>query len=466
MKAFKFFYLIGLIIFFSNCSSKKYFELSLNIDDYLTNRTFIMETNDSLIIKDLITNKDILKTPLITSSHKIQLKKPTVVSYKNSRNSSNFHLGIISPQRKKEIILDKSGKIKSLSISDSLQQYLLSSNNSFISKNSSKIDNTDDMTYGFSILDSFKVSRQKVIDKYKSKLSSEEYSVLNFQNGARIYSYLFINGNLRKLDHQSMYWNFLDQIDQNSELNRSLPNNVIYKYEIEYLRRYNEIKSIAHFIEYINEETQNKDLANFFVAYYINWIIESPSYLYRHFELLTSDATKKVLKDQAKNPYLYLFEQQAKNHIAVQKGYDAPDFVGFDMSNNAINLQDFRGKAVMIDVWATWCGPCISQKPAFEQLALDFDADEVQFLSISVDDSLEKWKNFLNKNGETNERIKELILVDEMKKAFIAKYSVTSFPRYILIDKDGKFINANSPKPSDELKALIRGSVRTSVERP
>lgn len=144
-------------------------------------------------------------------------------------------------------------------------------------------------------------------------------------------------------------------------------------------------------------------------------------------------------------------ELRAK-YYPVRAGELAPDFEMEDENGKLVKLSDFKGKAVFIDVWATWCGGCIAGLPAFMALSDQYkDRKDIVFLTIS-DDGIKakaRWLNFLKEKKYTG-RMPHLIINDE-KDQFKENYCITGIPRYILIDKEGKIVNAWHLGAKDEL---------------
>jgi hypothetical protein len=97
----------------------------------------------------------------------------------------------------------------------------------------------------------------------------------------------------------------------------------------------------------------------------------------------------------------------------------------------------------------------VENKPKFMELASNYkENDNIAFLTLSVDSSTERWKNFLKKDG-VNNHTQELLIPDGINAQFGKKYSVTTIPRYILIDTNGLIINANLPDPSNGMGTII-----------
>ena len=133
------------------------------------------------------------------------------------------------------------------------------------------------------------------------------------------------------------------------------------------------------------------------------------------------------------------------------EGRLAPDILLKDIDGNELRLSDLKGKPLFIDMWATWCLPCLFQRPDFQKLSEKYT--EIQFVGISIDLEVKRWKEKLEKEG-IPARIKEY-LADTY--ALEDSWDLTSIPRFILIDKDFKIITAFAPPPSEkeEIEAIL-----------
>ncbi len=136
--------------------------------------------------------------------------------------------------------------------------------------------------------------------------------------------------------------------------------------------------------------------------------------------------------------------------LKIQKGKTSPKFHNYsDINGKKVSLDDFKGKYVYIDVWATWCGPCIRQIPFLKELEKKYHNKNVEFVSISVDEeeNYEKWKKMVKE--EELEGI-QLIADNNFESTFIKEYLINGIPRFILIDPQGKIIDRDAPRPSNE----------------
>ena len=130
------------------------------------------------------------------------------------------------------------------------------------------------------------------------------------------------------------------------------------------------------------------------------------------------------------------------------KGHLAPDFEYESLEGKPVSLSSLKGNVVYVDVWATWCRPCIAEFRDSKVLKERFkDAKDVKWLYVSIDNAnaREKWKKAIAKH-----QLKGIHLFSGQGwNATIAKrYQIRGIPRYILVDKAGNIHNADAPAPS------------------
>lgn len=125
-------------------------------------------------------------------------------------------------------------------------------------------------------------------------------------------------------------------------------------------------------------------------------------------------------------------EQDGENKLAA-----APDFTVYDADGNSVSLSDFRGKPVVLNFWASWCGYCVAEMPSFDKLNTELGG-EVHFLMVNVTDG----------SSETIDSAKEFISSGEY--AFpvyydtdlgaAMAYGAFSLPQTYFIDADGNLV--------------------------
>ncbi len=144
----------------------------------------------------------------------------------------------------------------------------------------------------------------------------------------------------------------------------------------------------------------------------------------------------------------------AKKNIAP--GNKAPAFTYPSHDGDTVSLADLRGQYVYIDVWATWCGPCIREIPYLKKLHDSMHNKNIAFVSVSVDRApdKQKWRSMVkNKNLKGY----QLYANGEAFDSKIANdFMIGSIPRFILIGPDGKIIDPNAERPSGEIKRRLK----------
>jgi len=154
-------------------------------------------------------------------------------------------------------------------------------------------------------------------------------------------------------------------------------------------------------------------------------------------------------------------QQQARTaQFASYIGKPAPNFNFENVKGGKTALTDLKGKYVYIDVWATWCGPCIREIPDLKKLEKDFHDNNIQFVSLSVDDgrgfkgdtkeeraelAYEGWKKMI---AEKELGGIQVISDNGWKSDFVQEFKINGIPRFILIDPAGNIVNADAPRPS------------------
>jgi thiol-disulfide isomerase/thioredoxin len=136
---------------------------------------------------------------------------------------------------------------------------------------------------------------------------------------------------------------------------------------------------------------------------------------------------------------------------SLGKGKPAPKFDAISNKEKQYSLDQFKGKYVLIDVWATWCGPCREQSPYFEKLAMKYKSQEnLQFIALSIDKDVREWYIDVAKKSKS---VLQLHASDPEK--FGKAYHAETIPRFIMIDPNGNFVNAKMPRPSETTFEMI-----------
>jgi thiol-disulfide isomerase/thioredoxin len=109
----------------------------------------------------------------------------------------------------------------------------------------------------------------------------------------------------------------------------------------------------------------------------------------------------------------------------------APPFEVTAMDGTKFNLDSMGGRVVLIDFWATWCGPCNRELPHMKKIAKEFANDPLVIISVSWDSDEAKWKDFVAKNEMT------WVQYRDTDHSLSAEFGINAIPHYFTIDSDG-----------------------------
>jgi thiol-disulfide isomerase/thioredoxin len=140
----------------------------------------------------------------------------------------------------------------------------------------------------------------------------------------------------------------------------------------------------------------------------------------------------------------------------------APAFEVTALDGQHFNLDDMGGKVVLLDFWATWCGPCNAELPHMKKIVKEFAGQPLVVLSISWDDNEMKWKDFITKNEMTWLQYRDAS--HELSKRF----GVSAIPHYFTIDSDGALTAEiiGSGDESSGLDGRLKKLLKKAQEKP
>jgi peroxiredoxin len=122
----------------------------------------------------------------------------------------------------------------------------------------------------------------------------------------------------------------------------------------------------------------------------------------------------------------------ASSGLQVAKDLPAPNFSLPDLDGKMVSLSDYRGKVVLLNIWATWCPPCVEEMPSMEKLYQELQGEGFEILAVSIDESgAQDVLPFMKKH-----KLSFPALTDS-KGAIKNLYQTTGVPESFIIDKDG-----------------------------
>lgn len=147
-----------------------------------------------------------------------------------------------------------------------------------------------------------------------------------------------------------------------------------------------------------------------------------------------------------------LLSTNTSSLLKTEIGKPAPVFITEDSVGNQYSLSNYKGKVVYLDLWASWCGPCLVEATHLKTIAKKYKHDDrVVFISIAVHDKVENWKRALRKDNP------DWLQLFDKNGEVQNLYSASAIPKFILVDKQGNIVSFDAAKPSSgaDLEAMI-----------
>jgi thiol-disulfide isomerase/thioredoxin len=137
---------------------------------------------------------------------------------------------------------------------------------------------------------------------------------------------------------------------------------------------------------------------------------------------------------------------------------NAIDFSLVDKNGKQVNLSDYKGQTVVLDFWATWCGPCLASFPKMQQLVEKYKEKDVVFLFINTWESVEKNKLKKQVDKLLQDKKYDFYVLYDFEDEVVKNYKVEGIPTKFVISPEGKVVWANGS--DDELDTMIGSLVR------
>jgi len=126
-----------------------------------------------------------------------------------------------------------------------------------------------------------------------------------------------------------------------------------------------------------------------------------------------------------------------------------PELSGITLEGKELSLSDYRGKVVMLDFWATWCGPCIAEMPNVKKVYDKYHDKGFDIVAVSLDRSIAPLKEYISENNLTWANIYDA----DQDSSLADQFSITSIPSIFILDQSGKIVAVNVR--GDELENVV-----------
>lgn len=205
-------------------------------------------------------------------------------------------------------------------------------------------------------------------------------------------------------------------------------------------------------IHYLMDSVDNEQMRN-------NLMLILAKNGFRKGELLPIKGLLELFYNNCTNEEMIeIIEKEEAAWSILQEGEVAPEIFGFTPDGKQKKLSDYQGQYVFIDVWATWCGPCIGQFPSFGKLVEAYEDKNITFIMYSLDENRNDWLKFIAENDMHGI---QLIGGQGYGDKFKDTYKFSGIPRQMLFNPEGKIIKTALERPSYLLKT---GKLDTYLE--
>ncbi|MCC8173118.1 MAG: TlpA family protein disulfide reductase [Odoribacter sp.] len=273
-------------------------------------------------------------------------------------------------------------------------------------------------------------------------------SYIEFEKGSYALGYIYKGHSVHaKKEERPAYYNSLEQTDNFlDDVILKIPNGMrtVNMYVLHAMLQNQENDGLNARLSYVPNNTIKgimiTDYAQHVKSYY-----ECMDLLNTYGEFLNAEQKESI-------------SNLASKLVNTNPNQPAVDFTYPDKDGNMVSLSDFKGKVVLIDAWATWCGPCLGEILHLKKLEEEFHNQDVVFLGVSVDEQKNhgKWMKFIE-----DQQLKGVQVFANGWSKIAKDYDIKGIPRFMVIDKKGNIVDVNAPRPSTPaLKKMLEEELK------
>lgn len=147
-----------------------------------------------------------------------------------------------------------------------------------------------------------------------------------------------------------------------------------------------------------------------------------------------------------------IYDNMRSQVISLRKvavGVEAPDFTLQQPNGEMLSLSDLRGQYVLIDFWASWCGPCRRENPNVKKVYDKYHEKGFEILGVSLDKNQQAWLNAIGQDELNWRHVSDL---KYWQSSVVPLYNITGIPMTVLVDKNGIIVGKNLRGESLEIK--------------